>query len=169
MGIEVEKDESQVEKVVERVENLQDKSLEIGIFGEDDSELLMIATVNEYGIEIDVTEAMRNYLHAVGLHLSNDTNTINIPERRFIRGAFEQKKQEMMEQTQKLVEQYIYLQIDEEAFWSTLGQVLAGKVQEYMTELDSPPNHPFTIRQKGSSNPLIDSGRLRQAVTWKVR
>lgn len=49
-----------------------------------------------------------------------------------------------------------------------VGVVAVGKVQKYMTDLKTPPNAPSTIRKKGSSNPLIDSGQLRSSVTFKV-
>ena len=49
-----------------------------------------------------------------------------------------------------------------------LGAVAAGEVKKYMTELSSPPNAPSTRRQKGSSNPLIDSGAMRASVNYKV-
>lgn len=49
-----------------------------------------------------------------------------------------------------------------------VGVVAAGAVQQYMTDLQYPPNAPSTIAQKGSSNPLIDSGALRASVSWKV-
>jgi hypothetical protein len=32
----------------------------------------------------------------------------------------------------------------------------------------SPPNSPVTVALKGSSKPLIDSGEMRGAVTYKV-
>jgi hypothetical protein len=32
----------------------------------------------------------------------------------------------------------------------------------------TPPNSPVTIALKGSSKPLIDTGEMRGAVTWKV-
>jgi hypothetical protein len=50
----------------------------------------------------------------------------------------------------------------------TVGVVAAAAVKVYMTELKTPPNAASTIRQKGSSNPLIDSGAMRQSVTHKV-
>lgn len=50
----------------------------------------------------------------------------------------------------------------------TVGVVAAGAVKVYMTELKTPPNAASTIRKKGSSNPLIDKGALRQSVTHKV-
>lgn len=49
-----------------------------------------------------------------------------------------------------------------------IGAFAAGSVQTYMTELKDPPNSAYTIEQKGSSNPLIDTGALRQSITWKV-
>lgn len=49
-----------------------------------------------------------------------------------------------------------------------IGAFAAGATQTYMTDLKEPPNSPYTIEQKGSSNPLIDTGALRQSITWKV-
>lgn len=49
-----------------------------------------------------------------------------------------------------------------------VGNIAVGKVQQYMTELQDPPNAPSTIKNKGSSNPLIDSGALRQSVTYSI-
>lgn len=49
------------------------------------------------------------------------------------------------------------------------GQMLADKIKLYIRDLDSPPNHPFTIEQKGSSNPLIDSGNLVSSISWEKK
>lgn len=49
-----------------------------------------------------------------------------------------------------------------------IGQIAVGKVQQYMTDLQDPPNAPNTIAKKGSSNPLIDTGALRQSVTYSI-
>lgn len=48
------------------------------------------------------------------------------------------------------------------------GVIAAGSVQQYMTDLSEPANSPVTIAKKGSSNPLIDTGSLRQSVTYKI-
>lgn len=55
-----------------------------------------------------------------------------------------------------------------EKLLEVVGVVAVGKVQQFMTDLRSPPNKAQTIAKKGSSNPLIDSGALRQSVTSKV-
>lgn len=49
-----------------------------------------------------------------------------------------------------------------------VGVTAVGHVQKYMTELRTPPNASSTIKKKGSSNPLIDSGAMRQSVTFEI-
>lgn len=51
---------------------------------------------------------------------------------------------------------------------SRLGIIAQGDIQSEITTLRSPPNAPSTIASKGSSNPLIDTGEMRQAVTYLV-
>jgi hypothetical protein len=50
-----------------------------------------------------------------------------------------------------------------------VGVVAVAKVQRYMRDLKTPPNSASTIARKGSSNPLIDSGALRQSVDYKLQ
>ena len=50
-----------------------------------------------------------------------------------------------------------------------VGVLAVGKVQEYMTNVKAPANSPATIKKKGSSNPLIDTGAMRSAVNYKLR
>lgn len=49
-----------------------------------------------------------------------------------------------------------------------LGILAQGDIQKEITDLKTPPNAPSTIKAKGSSNPLIDTGEMRSKVTWKV-
>jgi hypothetical protein len=49
-----------------------------------------------------------------------------------------------------------------------LGVKAKGDIQAEITSLSSPPNSPVTIGLKGSSNPLIDSGEMRNSVTFKI-
>lgn len=50
-----------------------------------------------------------------------------------------------------------------------LGIMAQGDIQEEITNLRDPPNAPSTIKAKGSSNPLIDTGEMRSKVTWQVK
>jgi len=161
-------DTSNVSRLLEVLEALEKSYIQVGIFGEDDSEILMIATVQEYGIKIDVTDKMRNYLNYIGIHLKKDTTEINIPERSFLRSSFDQNKNNIFERGNRLLRRVVHLEIPVYAFFEVLGQYIVGLVQEYLTSLSEPTNHPATIEHKGSSNPLVDTGRLRDSITYKV-
>ena len=50
-----------------------------------------------------------------------------------------------------------------------MARLAVGGVQAYMTDLQYPPNAPYTIEKKGSSNPLIDTGALRANITSEIR
>lgn len=48
-----------------------------------------------------------------------------------------------------------------------LGQVAQNDVQKAIRDLDSPPNAESTVKAKGSSNPLIDTGQLLSSIRWE--
>lgn len=49
-----------------------------------------------------------------------------------------------------------------------LGVYATGLIQKQIADGVPPPNSPITIRMKGSSKPLIDTGRMRGAITWDI-
>lgn len=49
-----------------------------------------------------------------------------------------------------------------------LGQLGVQDIRAEIDSLTDPPNAEVTIERKGSSKPLIASGRMRRAVTYKV-
>lgn len=55
------------------------------------------------------------------------------------------------------------------ALQEAAGQQAVSVIQQAITDLDTPPNAPATIAKKGSSNPLIDTGHMRTAVTYVIR
>lgn len=48
-----------------------------------------------------------------------------------------------------------------------LGELAKGDIQSHIGST-GPANSPVTVGLKGSSTPLIDTGAMRQAVTYKV-
>lgn len=58
---------------------------------------------------------------------------------------------------------------DKVTFYNKLGLKGQGDVQNAIVGLKSPANNPSTIKQKGSSNPLMDSGHMRQSATFQVK
>ena len=55
----------------------------------------------------------------------------------------------------------------EEIALARAAQVIKQGIQRYITALQTPPNAPLTIMLKGSSNPLIDTGKMRRSITFK--
>ena len=52
--------------------------------------------------------------------------------------------------------------------WFRIGLYGQSMMQKSITDLKTPPNAPSTIARKGSSDPLIDTGHMRQSVTWRI-
>ncbi|PHP66545.1 hypothetical protein CSC94_12715 [Zhengella mangrovi] len=91
-----------------------------------------------------------------------------IPARPFLSNAMRDNRkkyvQAMLASASKLMRSKTTLG----AVMPKLGILAQGDIQSEITTLSSPPNSPVTVARKGSSNPLIDSGEMRGAVTWKV-
>ena len=49
-----------------------------------------------------------------------------------------------------------------------IGLLVKDAIQTRIKDLKEPPNAPYTIEQKGSSNPLIDTGHMRQSVDYEL-
>lgn len=91
-----------------------------------------------------------------------------IPARPFMFNAIRKNKREIVRYLNKTAPDILKGEMSLRTALARLGILTQGYVQDEITELRNPPNHPDTIRQKGSSNPLIDSGEMRGAVTYKV-
>ena len=53
--------------------------------------------------------------------------------------------------------------------WQTVGLMAVADIQKYMVTASFTPLAPSTIKRKGSSKPLIDTGQMRQAITYRVK
>lgn len=91
-----------------------------------------------------------------------------IPARPFMFNAIRKNKKNIKRYLNKTAPEVLRGESSLHMVLSRLGILTQGYVQDEITELRNPPNHPDTIRQKGSSNPLIDTGEMRGAVTYKV-
>ncbi|QGH75045.1 hypothetical protein RostovM3_00035 [Vibrio phage Rostov M3] len=50
-----------------------------------------------------------------------------------------------------------------------MGVVAVAGVQNYIDELRSPANAPSTVERKGADNPLVDTGEMKQSVTYNIQ
>lgn len=148
------------------IDTINSKSIEVGCI---EGNHQWLAAIHEYGCDIRVTPKMRAYLHHQGLHLSPDTTEIHIPERSFLRSGHDKEAKEVMVKASKVIGQVIDGKMSEEQFFDMVGQMLATKIKTYARDLSDPPNHPYTVDQKGSSNPLVDTGNMIEGISFRVK
>ena len=164
MGVKYKTVFDKLPEVTASVETMNGKKVKVGALKGDHA---WLAGIHEYGCEITVTPKMRAFLHSQGLHLKDSTTVIKIPERSFLRTGHDKNADRVIKQTERAVGQVIAGKMSVDDLLDLYGQQMATAIKTYMRDLDSPPNHPYTQEQKGSSNPLIATGQLVESITWK--
>lgn len=125
--------------------------VKVGVLGSDNQRegsklnLAQIATINEFG--------------------SADQS---IPSRPFLRTTMDQQNRKFQHVTKSLLFMVLLGKKTSKNALKTIGQVIEAAVKKTMTDLRTPANAPSTIARKRSSNPLIDTGRLRASIASRV-
>lgn len=105
---------------------------------------------------------------AVGATHEFGSDDGTIPERSFLRAAFRKHIKEYRKLGKSLGDRVQRGEMTQEEALEILGTRAAADVKEMIAEVSAPPNAESTVRAKGSSNPLIDTGHLRQQITHEV-
>ena len=139
-----------VEGLRKRLLDLGLASVKVGVPGdakesETSESLAMIARVHEFG-----------------------NPARGIPERSFLRGSILFNRKKYVNAAKVLSKRALDGRATADQVYGTLGQLASGDVKEYIRNADFPALKPATIRRKGSSKPLIDTGQLRQSITYIV-
>jgi hypothetical protein len=143
----------------------------------DDLDLAGLGAIMEYGATIPVTDKMRKYLASQGLYLKDSTKEIHIPARSFLQMPLEQKANEILKNTKAdySIQDINYFLDKGKLTLINFAVVLGAEcVNAILDAFETggfgqwAENHPFTIQQKGSSSPLIDTGALRQKITAEI-
>lgn len=98
----------------------------------------------------------------------NHFGTSTIPERPFISNAIRDNQSSYKQALTTSAAKIVRGETDTRSVLAKLGIKAQGDIQTEITNLADPPNAPSTIAKKGSSNPLIDTGAMRNATTWKI-
>lgn len=152
-------------EITKQLEGMKGRKVKVGALR---GEHAWLAGIHEYGCNITVTPKMRAFLHSQGLHLKDSTTVIKIPERSFLRSGHDANIDRVMTQTNRAISQVLTGKMSVDDVLDLCGQQLATAIKTYMRDLSNPANHPYTVEQKGSSNPLIDTGGLIESITWKI-
>ena len=162
--------------LADKLKELNGARVRVGIVGESDSKLLTYAAVNEYGANIKIPSdgRMRRKLHALGIHVKNETTHIVIPERSYIRATFDNKKvfDKLKKKIQPLLKSVLNGGNEASDILDFIGLQLTSDVKSTIANMKEPVNHPVTeaIKNKKGKKKglLVDSGRLTNAISYEV-
>lgn len=98
----------------------------------------------------------------------NELGTANIPSRPFLRKSVDENEQAIND---FLKDEMAMLKngTPAEQILKEIGIFQKGLIQEKIRNGDYVPNAVSTIRKKGSAQPLIDTGRMRQSVNYVIK
>ena len=92
------------------------------------------------------------------------------PQRAFFRPTMDANRDEYNALLGRLLDGALAFKLTLKQALGLLGQRVQGDVKKAITDgsPDWPPLAQSTIDRKGSTKPLIDTGNLRQSITYKV-
>jgi hypothetical protein len=113
------------------------------------------------GEDAALTNAELALIHEFGL---------GVPERSFLRAAFDKNHPKYLEHLQKLVRAVYGGKMTIERALGLVSQEAASDMRNLIRTGAGvpPPNSPATIARKGSSRPLVDTGQLINSITGAV-
>lgn len=119
--------------------------VKIGVLSKAGSEVVAIAVAHEYG-------------------------TKQVPQRSFIRSAFDLHRNRYVHELRQLVKQIYGGKRSIDEVLGIMGLRIQTDIKAGITQGKGipPPNARATIRRKGSSRPLIDTGRMLGSIIWQV-
>lgn len=100
--------------------------------------------------------------------LWNEFGTNRIPARPFLRTSMRNNRKKYLNIVQKKTNDVLAGRLNIRQLLNQIGILAQGDVQDSIVSGNWVRNAPSTIKQKGSSRPLIDTGAMRQAVTWAI-
>lgn len=112
---------------------------------EDGTPVAMIAAVHEFG-----------------------SPSQGIPERSFLRVAVQRNRQKYVRLNRINLVKMLRGQATVDQALGQLGEMAKGDVQTEIRSGDFAPLKPATIKRKGSSRPLIDTGQMVQSIAWEL-
>lgn len=94
---------------------------------------------------------------------------LGVPERSFIRAWFDSHAAQNNRAIAAILKQVYKGKISLEQGLERLGLFFVGSMQKRISDGIEPPNAASTIKRKGSSKPLIDTGQLRSSITYQIQ
>jgi hypothetical protein len=137
------------QRIVAELARMEATTVDVGIHddagsGEEGTPIAAYASYNEYG------------------------TGRGVPERSFLRSTFDETIEKLNRLRGRLLEAVYEGRMTAELAGALLGEQHSADIKRKIGSNLPPPNAPSTVRAKGSSSTLIDSGAMRQAVRYEV-
>lgn len=116
------------------------------------------AGVYEDGLTIATIAAVNNFGSADGV----------IPPRPFLAPAIEKGAPVYQRLAEVMIPKVLAGEMTMTTLLEQMGNLAEGHIKQEITDLKTPPNAASTIAAKGSDNPLIDTGSLRQSIRYVI-
>lgn len=91
-----------------------------------------------------------------------------IPERSFLRSSIRENRAKYIQMNRNNLVAVLNRSMSMERALGLLGEAAAGDVKAKITSGNFQALKSQTIRRKGSSRPLVDTGQLRQSISWEI-
>jgi phage gpG-like protein len=131
-------------EAIRALASLRGAEVQVGVMGDED--LVKIATINEFG--------------------SNDGH---VPARPFLRVAIDANRETIDNEVLKQTRLVAYNRRTIPQALAEVGVVIKGKIVNQINSNMGPANAPSTVAKKGSSRTLVDTGELRDSISFQVR
>lgn len=142
MTVTIKDEYNVIPKLVGESNALDGTTVTAGIHGADDSERARIARKHEFGI--------------------------GVPKRAFLRPAMDNNEREIRQMVNAAINAMVRKRKTADEVVNMIGLYLRTIIDQQILSGDFPPLAPSTIEAKGSTRPLIDTGLMRQLITFKV-
>lgn len=154
-GVRIRQTDRGLRDLVKRAK-IGDASIKVGILAKDGSE----AKTEHDGSAGDVTLA--------DVATWMEFGTDKIPARSFIRAWFDENEARAKEMLRVLLRSVLEGKRTRDQALEILGQKFAAEIQARIADGVPPPLADRTVKAKGSSTPLIDTGQLRSGISYEV-
>lgn len=148
MAVQITGNLAQTKALIKRLRADKDKAVYVGFPAEFDEPLEGVKNFNLASL-------------AAVLEFGNE----HIPSRPFLRQTLSENQEKYVALFTQLFKQGLQI----ERIYEQLALVAQGDVQLNIARGNWAPNAKSTIKQKGSSKPLIDTGKMRQSVKGIVK
>lgn len=101
--------------------------------------------------------------------IANEYGTSRIPERSFMRSTYDEKESEWNKALDKIVSSVVEGNVNDiEQKINFVGVQMVNDIKEKIDSNIPPALSEATIKRKGSSKTLIDTGIMRASITYKI-